>query len=87
MKWLKYAVGDEVYAIFYFPSPVKPTVLQPTLFRARIEDIRGDLAHGMYLVKVHSHNGVDYLLPQERLFTYAEAVAQRLLGKVQQWIA
>jgi hypothetical protein len=76
-----------VYAVFDFPSHTNPVMLLPTLFRARVEDIRGDLAHGMYLVKVHAHNGVDYLLPQERLFTYAEAVAQRLLGKVQQWIA
>jgi len=84
MDWLKYVVGDEVYAVFDFPSHTKPTVLMPTLFRARVEDIRYDLAHGMYSVMVHAH-GICYLLPPRRLLSCAEAVAQRLLGKVQQW--
>jgi hypothetical protein len=77
MKWLKFAAGDEVFAILHFlsrdPQP-------PRIFRARVEEFRHE--NDMYVITVHAHNGVRHLIAEENLLTYEEAVARRLAGKV-----
>lgn len=77
MKWLKFAAGDEAYAILRFlsrdPQPAR-------IFRARVKEFRHE--NDMYVVAVPAHNGVQHLITEENLLTYEEAVAQRLAGKV-----